>query len=49
MDHASDKAAILPHGTIHGEPKAIDPEAKAPFQIGAWYDGNARFDKHMCV
>jgi hypothetical protein len=41
MNHASDEATVLPHGTINGQPKPIHPEAQTLLQIGAGYDWNA--------
>jgi hypothetical protein len=36
----------LPHGTIHGQPKPVHPEAQTLLQIGAGYDRNARVNEH---
>src|SRR5207302_797297 len=47
MNHAPDEATILPHGTIHGEPKPVHPEVQTLLQIGAGYDRNARFNDHL--
>src|SRR4051794_13090578 len=49
MDHASDEAAVLPDGAIHGQPKAVHPEAQTLLQIGAGYDRNARVNEHLCL
>ena len=34
MNHASDEATFLPHGTIHRQPQPIHPEPQALLQIG---------------
>src|SRR6516164_9690877 len=47
MNHAADEAAVAPHGTIHGQPKPVHPEAQTLLQIGAGYDRNARVNEHL--
>jgi hypothetical protein len=46
MHHAPDEMPVPPHGPIQAYPKALYPETKAFFQIGAWYERNAGFDWH---
>src|SRR5207237_10193842 len=46
MNHASDESTILPHGTIHGQPNPVHPDAQTLPQTGAGYDWNARFNQH---
>src|SRR5262249_58256715 len=49
MNHASDEATVLPHGTIHGQPQPVHPEAQTLLQIGAGYDRNAGVNEHLCL
>ena len=49
VDHATDQATFVAHRPIHGQPKAFHPKTEAFFQIGAGYDGNARFNKHRNI
>jgi hypothetical protein len=47
INHASDEATILPHGTIHGQPKPIHPEVETLLQVGTWYHRNTRINGHL--
>jgi hypothetical protein len=47
MDHAPNEATVLPHGTIHGQPKPVHPEAQTLLQISAGYNRNARLNGHL--
>src|SRR5260221_3079 len=49
VNHAADEPAVLPHGAVHGEIKALHPETQAPLEVRTWNDWNARFQHHLLL